>query len=116
MKWRAEQGIDELAEKELDPDLAAKVPYLFGMKGKDGIPVSYFLSGQMETAKLIDEYGKDRLVLHMTQLWAKLEKIVYEFDKMWTKSLDELPPERAIGLYGIYDAEGFSLSNTSIKG
>lgn len=65
----------------------------------------------------MDEFGKDRVMLHVAQCLAKKEKIVYEFDKTWTGTVEELPPERAIGLYGIYDAHGYSIkNNASFKG
>ena len=84
---------------------------------QDFVQVSCCKTGDIQVADLIEEYGKDRLILHLAQILAKEEQIVYEFDKTWLGSVDDLPPERAIGLYGIYDSEGYSIkNNSSIKG
>ena len=117
MKWRRENGIEELVDKDLDPEIAARIPYFFGMTGKGGMPVSYFKTGDMEVARLIADFGKDRVLTHMTQIFAKQEKILYESDKGWKGSVEDLPPERAIGVYFILDMEGFSLRhNSSFRG
>ena len=79
--------------------------------------MSYFQTGDMQAVDLIEDFGKDRLVLHLAHCLAKKEKIVYDFDKTWTGSVEDMPPDRAVGLYGIYDSEGYSIkNNSSIKG
>ena len=81
------------------------------------VSVSYLQVGGMQAVGLIQGFVKDHLVLHLAQCLAKKEKIVYDFDKIWTGSVEDMPPERAVGLYGIYDAEGYSIkNNSSIKG
>ena len=110
-------GIDELVNTDLDPEIAARIPYFFGMRGKGGIPVSYFKAGDMEADRLIADFGKERLITHITQCFAKQEQILYESDKGWKGSVDDLPPERAIGVYAIVDTEGASLRhNYSFSG
>ena len=117
MKWRRKNGIDELVNTDLDPEIAARIPYFFGMTGKGGIPVSYFKAGDMEAVRLIADFGKDRLITHMTQCFAKIEKILYEFDKGWKGSVDDLPPERAMGVYAIVDTGGVcTRHNSSFSG
>ena len=78
------------------------------------IPVSYFADGAVDYARLISEFGVDKVVLHLAQCLAKIERIIYELDKTWNGTVEDLPPERAMGLYGIYDAAGFEVTDEAL--
>ena len=76
-----------------------------------------FHSGATDVADIIEEFGSKRLVRHVTQLLAKQENLVYDFDKTWTGSVEDLPPERSMGCCIIGDMDGYSIKqNSSVKG
>ena len=63
--------------------------------------------GSIDFPHILFKFGMERVMTHLSQCLAKIEKIVYDFDKTWKGTVEDLPPERTVGMYAIYDAAGF---------
>ena len=77
--------------------------------------MSYYPHALIDYYFLIEKYGADRILKHMAHCLVKIERIVYNFDKTWTGTVEDLPATRAVGLFGIFDATGFAFDERLSK-